>query len=56
MFNEYQLQYMEDLAKIPLEEKCYCGCFRLGKCLNNCLKGKTCADKLRDRKVECGDK
>lgn len=43
-FNSEQTAYMEALDKIPLNERCWCGWYRLGEC-PHCLPGKTCADK-----------
>lgn len=46
-FNSDQISYMESLHKIPPEQKCYCGWYRLGEC-PHCPKDKTCADKMRE--------
>lgn len=47
-FNADQLDHMRALDTLTPEEKCYCGWYPLGHC-PHCPKGKTCADKLRDR-------
>lgn len=53
-FNAEQQDYMRDLAKIPMEEKCYCGWYRVDEC-QRCKKshpGKTCSDKILEREAE----
>lgn len=46
--NSDQRAYSEYIETIPFEQRCYCGWYRLGEC-PHCPKGKTCADKVRDR-------
>lgn len=49
IFNEHQEAYMEMLAKIPAEKKCYCGWYKLGECQNRCDPAKTNADKIWEK-------
>ena len=50
LFNADQEDWMRYLAKLPPEQKCYCGWSRFGECFNtSCPKDKTCADKLRGK-------
>lgn len=51
-FNEYQLGYMRDLAKIPAAEKCYCAWFRLGTC-PHCPPGLSAAYRILLECPEC---
>lgn len=44
-FNSDQESYMKSLDAIPLEQKCWCGWYRLGEC-PNCKTTRTCADKV----------
>lgn len=44
MFNEEQKAYMKTLNEMPLEEKCYCGWNKVGKCYNCDDETKTRAD------------
>jgi hypothetical protein len=47
--NADQAEYMRGLGKIPAEEKCYCGWFRLGEC-NSCDKSKTHAVRVAEKR------
>lgn len=51
--NADQRAAYEALARIPPAERCWCGWFRLGECLNGCPEGKTAADKLAVACPEC---
>lgn len=53
-FNEYQTDYMRSLSKVPLEEKCWCGWYRLGAC-PNCRPGETCAERVAASCEACGN-
>jgi hypothetical protein len=45
-FNAEQQAYMEELDRMPLTERCWCGWNRVGKCSGvNCKPDRTCADK-----------
>lgn len=45
-FNEHQESYMDDLARIPLAGRCWCGWAKAGECRGvACRAGLTCADK-----------
>lgn len=44
-FNADQEKYMNELAKIPPPERCWCGWYRLGAC-GHCPPGATYADNL----------
>ena len=55
VLNEDQVDYMRSLGKIPPEEKCWCGWFRLDEC-NKCNvnhPGKTRANFLAQACPEC---
>ncbi len=52
MFNSDQNDYMDSLARMPLESKCWCGWFAKGEC-HSCPPEKTCADKIALRCPEC---
>lgn len=58
MFNDEQRAYMEELDRIPLQKKCWCGWDMAGECYNckrdDRLKDKTCADKMALACPECG--
>jgi len=43
-FNREQEAHMDELARIPLDQKCFCGWYRLGQC-PNCTTRLSCADK-----------
>ena len=48
-FNRDQEAYMDYLAKLRPEEKCYCGWYLLGECRNgSCDPNKTNADKIKE--------
>lgn len=54
LFNEYQLDYMDELASTPPEQLCWCGWYKFGKCPNkDCKKDKTLADKMLVWCSEC---
>lgn len=55
MFNQEQTAYMQYLASIPPEQKCWCGWSLLGEC-SNCrtyAPGKTTADRMEVWCPEC---
>jgi hypothetical protein len=51
-FNEDQQAYIEYLATIPPEQKCWCGWYKVNEC-PHCPSGKTSADKIAVRCPEC---
>lgn len=51
-FNQDQQDYMNSLALMPAEQKCWCGWYRLGQC-PNCHTMRSCAEKLVERCPEC---
>lgn len=53
-FNDDQRSYMESLARIPPEGRCWCGWYRLGEC-QYCRPDKSSADKLAARCQACGN-
>lgn len=44
-FNEDQLDYMESMAKVPLEKKCWCCWYMFGEC-PHCPTDVNGADKM----------
>lgn len=59
MFNDEQNAYMDSLAEMPPETRCWCGWYAKGDCYN-CKRDprvadKSCADKLALRCSECGN-
>lgn len=48
-FNKDQLAHMDALDAMSPEKRCYCGWHLLGDCIT-CPPGKTCADKLAERR------
>jgi hypothetical protein len=58
MFNSDQRSWMESLAAIPPDRKCWCGWDRLGECNNPpsiCRPGKTSADRMAVWCQDCHD-
>lgn len=53
-FNADQRDYMDGLAAMPADAKCWCGWFALGEC-HSCPPDVTAADKLRARCPGCGN-
>lgn len=58
-FNREQIAYMETLAQMPADTKCWCGWYSVRECkVIECKKsdlGLTCADKLAAACGECGN-
>jgi hypothetical protein len=52
LFNEHQEEFMRSLARIPAENKCWCGWYLAGEC-HTCPKDVTNADKLKVWCPEC---
>lgn len=55
MFNAEQRDYVEYLAGVPPERRCWCGWFPLDKCESGCPPGRTAAEKLARRCGSCGN-
>lgn len=53
LFNADQIRHMEYLNSLPLEDKCWCGWFKLGECAT-CPPDRTAADKLAVSCPGCG--
>jgi hypothetical protein len=56
-FNEEQQAYMQELSRIPEDQRCFCGWDRFGQCYNcnrdgEFMNAKTLSDR---RKLECPD-
>lgn len=51
-FNRDQQDYMDSLAGMAPEDKCWCGWYELGEC-PHCPPGFTCADKKAAWCPEC---
>ncbi len=53
MFNADQRAYMQSLARIPEQERCWCAWYRLGEC-DHCAPGRTLAMRRDEECPVCG--
>jgi len=51
--NSEQEAHLQYLKSIPPAERCWCGWYRLGECMNKCPPGKTLAHKMEVWCKEC---